>query len=86
MLASYLFPPDDGCTGKFQVMAKFAQANFTEGVTPLDADYNQKTTEFNLNYIIKDFNARVMLFFKDTRFNAVQTNNKQFGVGLQLQM
>jgi hypothetical protein len=27
-----------------------------------------------------------MIFYRDTRFNAVQTNNKQFGVGLQLQM
>jgi hypothetical protein len=28
----------------------------------------------------------VMMFYKDTRFDAVKTNNKQFGVGLQLQM
>jgi len=28
----------------------------------------------------------VMVFFKDTRFDAVRTDFKQFGVGLQLQM
>ena len=33
--------------------------------------YNQKTTEVNFNYVIKQFNARVMTFYRDTRFNAV---------------
>ena len=73
-------------TGQFQVLGKFAQARFREGSTRLDVDYDQKTTEFNLNYVIKQFNARVMLFYKDTRFDAVQTDIKQFGVGLQIQM
>lgn len=86
VLASYLFPQMMDVTGKFQVMAKFAKANFAEGVTPTDVDYNQKTTEVNLNYIIKEFNARVMLFFKDASFSAVQTDNKQLGVGFQIQM
>jgi hypothetical protein len=40
----------------------------------------------NLNYIIRQFNARVMVFFKDTRFDAVRTDFMQFGVGLQFQM
>ena len=53
---------------------------------PLDADYDQKTTELNLNYVIKQFNARVMIFFKDTRFDAVRTDFMQVGVGLQMQM
>ena len=51
-----------------------------------EPDYDQKTTEFNFNYVIKEFNARVMMFYLDTSFNAVKTNFKQFGVGLQLQM
>jgi hypothetical protein len=85
-LVSFLFPPAMGMTGKFEVMGKFAKANFTQGLTALDKDYNQKTSEFNFNYVIKDFNARVMIFYKDTRFDAVQTNSKQFGVGLQVQM
>ena len=37
--------------------------------SPLDADYDQKTTEINFNYIIKEFNARVMFFFKNTDFS-----------------
>jgi hypothetical protein len=75
-----------GMTGKFQVMGKYAQANFTKGITALDTDYTQKTTEFNFNYVIKDFNARVMFFFKDTRFDAVKPNDTQVGVGIQLQI
>lgn len=85
-LASYLFPPAFGLTGKFQILGKFAQANFSKGLSSVDRDYNQKTTEFDFNYIIKDFNARVMMFYKDTRFDAVQKNSKQIGVGVQLQM
>ena len=72
--------------GRFEVLGKFAKARFREGITPLDPDYDQKTTELNLNYVIKQFNARVMIFFKDTRFDAVRTDFKQIGVGLQLQM
>jgi hypothetical protein len=85
-LVSYLFPPMMGMTGKFQVMGKYAKANFTNGLTTVDTNYNQQTSEFNFNYVIKDFNARIMLFYKDTRFNAIQTNTKQFGVGVQLQI
>ena len=86
VLASYLFPPAMGMPGKFEVLGKFGQANFTHGLTALDRDFNQKTSELNFNYLIKEFNARVMIFFKDTRFNAVQSNFKQVGVGIQLQM
>ena len=40
----------------------------------------------NFDYIIKQFDARVMSFYKDTRFNAVQKNTWEAGVGLQLQI
>jgi hypothetical protein len=85
VLASYLFPSLVG-DGRFEVLGKFAQARFREGLTPLDVDYDQKTTELNLNYVIKQFNARVMVFFKDTRFDAVRSDFRQAGVGLQIQM
>jgi hypothetical protein len=85
-LASFLFPPAMGMTGNFEILGKFADAKFSQGLTALDKDYEQKTSEVNFNYVIKEFNARIMLFYKDTRFNAVQTNNKQFGIGLQLQI
>ncbi len=68
-LASYLFPKKVGI-GKFEILGKFAKAEFTHGRT---ADYDQKTTEVNFNYVIKQFNARVMTFYRDTRFNTVRT-------------
>ena len=63
MLGSYLFPQLVGMTGRFEVLGKFAKARFREGITPLDRDYDQKTTELNFNYVIKQFNARVMIFY-----------------------
>jgi hypothetical protein len=82
VLGSYLFPVKVGI-GKFEVLGKYAKAQFTHGKT---ANYHQKTTEVNFNYVIKQFNARVMTFFKDTRFNTVRPNFWQAGVGLQVQM
>ena len=84
-LASYLFPKAVG-PGRIEVLGKFGVARFQQGLTDLDIDYEQKTSELNFNYLIKDFNSRVMIFYKDTRFDAVQSNFKQIGVGVQLQM
>jgi hypothetical protein len=85
VLASFLFPDPVGI-GRVEVLGKFGQANFTNGLSAVDQDYNQKTSELNLNYVIKEFNARVMIFYLDKRYDAVVPNSKQFGVGLQLQM
>lgn len=85
VLASYLFPAVVGW-GKFQVLGKFAHARFREGRGSRDFDFDQDTTELNLNYVIRQFNSRVMFFFKDTRFDAVQTDFMQAGIGLQIQM
>jgi hypothetical protein len=85
-LGSYLFPKVvhiSKLSGKFEILGKYAKAEFTHGTTQ---SYNQKTTEANFNYVIKQFKARVMTFYKDTRFNAVQPNFWQAGVGLQIQM
>ena len=68
------------------MLGKFPTANFEKGLTAVDTNYDQKTTEINVNYIIKQFNARVMFFFKNTDFSAIQTSFKQFGIGIQLQM
>jgi hypothetical protein len=81
-LASYLFAKKVG-VGRFEILGKYAKAQFTHGLTP---NYDQKTTEVNFNYVIKQFNARVMTFFKDTRFNNVRPDFWQAGVGLQVQM
>jgi hypothetical protein len=85
-LASFLFPKQVG-VGKFEVLGKYAYAEFTDGaVFAVNPNYHQKTTEVNFSYVIKQFDARVMTFYKDTRFNAVNTNFWQAGVGLQFQL
>jgi hypothetical protein len=68
------------------VLGKYAHANFSRGATAADVPYNQKTTEFNFNYVIKEQNARVMFFIKNTTFDAVKTNFLQIGTGIQIQM
>jgi hypothetical protein len=85
ILGAYLFPQLVG-PGRFEILGKFAKARFRDGVTRLDLDYDQQTSEIDFNYVIRQFNARVMVFYKDTRFDAVRINNKQIGVGIQLQM
>jgi hypothetical protein len=85
VLGSYLFPKVVGA-GRFEILGKFAKARFSNGALPRDLNFDQKTNEINLNYVIKQFNARMMIFYKDTRFTAVRTNFKQVGVGMQLQM
>jgi hypothetical protein len=80
VLGSYLFPVMSG-PGRFEVLAKYAAARF-KGPFP---DEKQKTSEVNFNYILKQFNARLMMFFQDTRFD-IATDTWKVGAGLQLQM
>jgi hypothetical protein len=86
VLASYLFPPAKGTTRRLEILGKFAKATFSNGITAKDRDYDQKTIEVNVNYLIKEFNARVMLFYLHKDFTAVQPNDQQFGVGFQVQI
>jgi hypothetical protein len=86
VLAAYLFPPMKGTTRSLQLLGKFSKANYGEGLTAADPDYDQKTIEVNLNYIIKEFNARVMVFYLQKKFSAVEQDDKQFGVGFQVQI
>jgi hypothetical protein len=81
-LASYIFPKQVGI-GKFEILGKYAKADFTHGPTP---SYDQKTTEVNFNYVMKQFNARLMSFFQDVRFNRGRTDFWIAGIGLQIQM
>ena len=83
VLGAYLFPKMGDQPGQLQLLGKFAKANFEKGITE---DYDQKTTEINVNYILNQFNARVMFFFRNTTFSAVKTDSKAVGVGLQIQM
>lgn len=84
LLGSYLLPQPVG-VGKVQLLAKFGTASFEQGNT---ADYEQDTAEFNVNYIIKSFNAKMSLFVKDTSYSntapASKEDNTQIGLGVQL--
>jgi len=86
LLSAYLLPTDVGI-GKFQVLAKYAKAKF-DYATGVDVD--QKTTEIDCNYIIKQFNARISVFYINTDFSPTATivtpDSKTYGVGLQVQM
>ena len=81
VLGAYIFPKPAG-PGKFELLGKWGQAKYQEGVIGDDV---QKTGEFNLNYLIKQFDARIMFFYLDTRYD-LAPNTKKFGVGFQLQM
>jgi hypothetical protein len=80
--ASFLFPKKIG-VGKIEILGKYAKAEFTHGSAP---SYDQKTTAFNLNYVIKQFNMRVMSFCQNVRFNREKSDFWQAGIGLQIQM
>jgi hypothetical protein len=83
-LASFLFPKPIGM-GKVEILGKYAIAEFTGGGVG-DPSYRQNTAEVNVSYIIKQFDARVMSFYRNASFNHVNANNWQAGVGLQLQL
>jgi hypothetical protein len=86
-LGSYLFPKTIAIgtrySGKFEILGKYAHAEFTHGT---GVNYDQKTTEINFNYVMKQFKARVTTFYEDQRFNRVQADTWHAGVGLQIQM
>ena len=81
-LLAYLFPQQVGI-GKFQLLGKYGTAKFDAG----DADeYRQRTAEFDLNYVIKTFNARLSLFYKGAYLEGGLPDSRQVGLGVQLQM
>lgn len=81
-LASFLIPKKVA-VGQFEILGKYAKAEYTQGSTP---NFDQKTTEFNLNYIIKQFNFRIQAFGESVKFNRQLTDYWQAGLGLQVQM
>lgn len=81
VLGAYLLPQPVG-VGRLQFLGKFGEATFTT----LIGDIDQKTTELNVNYLIKDFNARVTLFYIDQDAENVIPDARQIGLGLQVQM
>jgi hypothetical protein len=86
-LASYLFPQVVGI-GKFQVLGKYSQKTLDATLVDdaLTASDKLKTEEFNLNYVIKSFNARVGLYFLHQKDDLGNFSPHEVGIKLQLQM
>ena len=85
VLGAYLLPKTDG-PGQFEALVKYGIAVYSQDKSNIYPDFRQKTTEVNFNYILNEFNARMMIFFKNTNYTAVRMNDVQVGVGLQIQM
>ena len=83
LLGAYVFPQTVGI-GKFQALAKYGEATYDYAAL---GDVDQTTTELNLTYLIKDFNARVTLFYIDSSFDPnLGRDTTQLGIGLQVQI
>jgi hypothetical protein len=85
LLASYLLPKMSG-PGQFEILGKYAIATFSQDRNAAYPNFDQKTSEVNFNYILNEFNARLMIFFKNTDYSAVRMSDVQLGVGLQIQI
>ena len=72
--------------GRFQVLGKYGRAGFHDSTVVADPSYGQRTAEVDLNYIIKTFDARLSVFFKRSALDGPLPDQKQVGVGLQLQI
>jgi Phosphate-selective porin O and P len=90
-LVSYLFPQVIGI-GKFEILAKYAKTtyDFDDALGDYLGSVGQKTDIAEIGYIIKEFNARVSLFYNKVQFDAndftALKNYRVFGLGVQLQM
>jgi hypothetical protein len=85
---SYLFPQVVGI-GKIQLLGRYSQKT-VDSMLEIDAPPAQsdkvKTAEFDANYIIKAFNARVGFYFLNQKDQVADTSKKEFGLKLQLQI
>ncbi|MGH8446146.1 MAG: porin [Solimonas sp.] len=80
-LAAFLFPQKIGI-GQIQLLGKYASNTYD--LPGQDVDLT--TTEFNVNYVIKDFKARVSLFYINSDYKHAAGDSQQIGIGLQLQI
>lgn len=81
-LASFLFPKPIG-VGKIQVLGKFAETEYTDP----RPSYRQKTTDVEIGYIMKQFDARLYAYGRNVSFNSyLMENYWDAGLGLQLQL
>jgi hypothetical protein len=81
VLGAYMFPQQIGW-GKFQTLAKYGNVDneMSDGEGG-EIEDSRDTLELNLNYIIKDQNARIQMFYLDPDFGF-----KVYGVGVQVQL
>jgi hypothetical protein len=80
VLGGYMFPAQVGI-GKFQVLGKYGQATYDF----IAGDVEQKTTELDLNYVIKQFNARITAFYISQDYDT-NAGGDQVGLGFQVQL
>lgn len=92
VLASYLFPQMVG-VGRFQPLVKYSDKTYGSGFAPTTgafvAGFDLKTTEVDFNYVIKEFNARVGIYYLHQSTDAVTATGgspSEAGLKLQLQM
>jgi hypothetical protein len=81
VLGAYLFPQVIGI-GKVQILGKYSYKT----IDALPVEDKLKTAEFNLNYIIKSFNARVGFYYLNQKDDLADSSPNEFGLKLQLQM
>jgi len=91
-LAAYLFPQVVGI-GKFQPLVKYSEKTFDAGTAVTTETFvpgfRLKTTEVDLNYVIKEFDARVGLYYLHQSSDAIAVvggSPTEAGIKLQLQM
>ncbi len=91
-LAGYLLPQVVGI-GRFQPLVKYSQKTFDAGpnatLGTIVPGYQLKTTEVDFNYVMKEFNARVGLYYLHQSSNSLLATGgtpSEAGVKLQLQM
>lgn len=88
VLGAYLLPVRTG-PGTFQLLGKFGNASYADPdptIALLPGAYDQHTSEVDLNYIIKTFNARVSLFYLNQARGNGFRDARTVGLGLQLQI
>jgi len=86
VLGAYVFPQVIGI-GKFQLLGKYSQKTIDAlPMSVVPTSDKLKTTELNLNYIIKDFSARVGFYYLNQKDDLAGSSPNEFGIKLQLQM
>jgi hypothetical protein len=85
VLADYLFPHPIGW-GKLQLLDKYSHKIFDATDTTFASHY--RTNEAEVNYVIKEFSARVGVYYLTQSSNAVGfgPTDRETGIKLQLQM